>query len=94
MAFRPPNELDAHVVVYTTPWCGYCWAAKRLLAHREIEFVEVDVSGDPAARAWLEQASGQRTVPQIFFGGRSVGGYRELAALDDAAELLAAATPE
>ena len=93
MAFHPPDELDAHVVVYTTPWCGFCWAAKRLLHAREIEFLEIDVSGDGDARAWLRQASGQHTVPQIFFGGRSIGGYTELAALDAEGELLEAAKP-
>ena len=93
VAFRRPEELDAHVVVYTTPWCGYCRAAKRLLQARGIDFVEIDVRGDGEARTWLQHASGQHTVPQIFIGGRSVGGYTELAALDDEGELVASAKP-
>jgi glutaredoxin 3 len=36
------------------------------LKSRGIPFEEIDVTGDPAARAWLVQATGRRTVPQIF----------------------------
>jgi glutaredoxin 3 len=75
------------VDVYTTRTCGYCFAAKRLLAARSIPYREVDVSSDDAKRAWLVEATGQRTVPQIFIGGESIGGYDELAALDKAGEL-------
>lgn len=71
----------AAVKVYTTRICGYCVAAKRLLARQSIEFEEIDVSGDAATRRWLMEASGQRTVPQIFIHDQSIGGYTELAAL-------------
>lgn len=76
------------VRVYTTPFCGYCSAAKRLLGQRGVPFEEVNVSGDRDTRAWLAKASGQRTVPQVFFGDESIGGYTELAALDAADELM------
>ena len=75
------------VDVYTTRICGYCFAAKRLLASRSIPYREIDVSRDDAKRAWLVQATGQRTVPQIFIGGESIGGYDEVAGLDKAGEL-------
>jgi glutaredoxin 3 len=75
------------VVVYTTAYCGYCIAAKRLLQKREIPYEEVDAS-DPTLRAWLAERSGQRTVPQIFFDDTPIGGYTELKALDAAGGLL------
>ena len=75
------------VRVYTTRICGYCLAAKRLLADRDIPYEEIDVSDDFEQRQWLVQASGQRTVPQIFIGERSVGGYTELRALARSGEL-------
>lgn len=87
MAIPRPDELDEPVVAYTTPWCGYCIAARRLLKKLHIPFVEVDVSGNPEARAWLREVSGQRTVPQIFLGGRSIGGFVELLALSKSGEL-------
>ncbi len=70
------------VRMYTSRHCGYCVAARRLLSRRGIAFHEIDASQDPSTRAWLVTATGQRTVPQIFIGERSIGGYTELAALD------------
>lgn len=75
------------VRVYTTRICGYCVAAKRLLERKGVPFEEVDVSRDHEKRMWLVQATGQRTVPQIFIGEESIGGYNELSALDRAGEL-------
>jgi glutaredoxin 3 len=77
------------VTVYTTPYCPYCTRAKALLAERGVPFTEVDVEDDDARRAWLVKATGQRTVPQIFFGEESIGGFSELRALDQARELQA-----
>jgi glutaredoxin 3 len=82
-----PDDLEEPVVLYTTPWCGFCRAALGLLHARGIAHVEVDVLGNHAARDWLADVSGQTTVPQIFVRGRSVGGYTELAELDRSGEL-------
>ena len=71
--------MPADVVIYSTAFCGYCAMAKRLLDGQGQAFREVDVSGNGAMRRWLMQASGQRTVPQIFINGRPIGGYTELA---------------
>ena len=71
------------VEIYTTPLCGYCHAAKRLLGKKGVEFTEIDVSTDNALRAkMMERAGGRRTVPQIFIGGQHVGGCDDLHALD------------
>ena len=69
--------------VYTTNYCPFCFRAKELLNRRGIAFEEIDVTTDEAARRWLVEATGRRTVPQIFFGERSIGGYDELRGLDD-----------
>lgn len=71
------------VEIYTTPICGYCAAAKRLLSSKNVTFVEYDVMRDPSKRAEMTQrANGGRTVPQIFIGGQHVGGCDDLYALD------------
>ena len=76
------------IVVYTTPFCGYCSAAKRLLSSKGAEFTEVDVMMDAERRAeMIERSSGRRTVPQIFIGKRHIGGYDDLSALDSSGEL-------
>jgi glutaredoxin 3 len=89
----PPT--GGEVRVYTTRNCGYCVVAKRLLAKRGVPYVEIDVTGDAAARARLVAATGRRTVPQIFIHGEPIGGYDELAALDRSGRLerLLAGTP-
>ena len=76
------------VDIYTSPLCGYCHMAKRLLKQKGVAFNEVNVLGDDAARAkMLERAPGARTVPQIFIGDLHVGGSDELHALDRAGKL-------
>ena len=78
----------ARVEIYTTMLCGYCHAAKRLLAERGAAFVEYDVSGDREKRvAMTKRAGGGTTVPQIFINDRHVGGCDDLYALDRAGKL-------
>jgi glutaredoxin 3 len=76
------------VEIYTTPFCPYCHAAKRLLDRKGVAYSETDVSRDPALRAAMTQrALGRRTVPQIFIGETHVGGSDDLHALDHAGKL-------
>jgi glutaredoxin 3 len=78
----PPIEI------YTTPYCPYCTAAKRLLAKKGATFIEIDVSGDPAERGkMVERSHGGWTVPQIFIGATHVGGCDDLYALEEAGGL-------
>jgi glutaredoxin 3 len=77
----------AEVLVYTTQVCGYCVAAKELLRRKGVAFREIDVTGDDAKRRWLVETTGQRTVPQIFIGGRPYGGFTDVRALDQRGEL-------
>lgn len=76
------------VEIYTTPLCGYCHAAKRLLTQKGASFAEVDVAAQPDRRAeMVQRANGGRTVPQIFIGGTHVGGCDDLYALERAGKL-------
>ena len=76
------------VEIYTSPTCGYCQMAKRLLTSKNASFVETDVSSNADKRAeMMQRANGGRTVPQIFIGGVHVGGSDELHALDRAGKL-------
>jgi glutaredoxin 3 len=73
----------AVVEIYTTPLCGYCCRAKRLLASKGVTFSEIDLWEQPGRRAeMLARAEGRTTVPQIFIDGRGVGGSDELFALE------------
>ena len=79
--------MASQVRVYSTLICGYCVRAKMLLRERGIAYEEIDVTRDSDARAWLVKTTGRRTVPQIFIGEESIGGFEELRALDRSGEL-------
>jgi glutaredoxin 3 len=76
------------VTIYTTPFCGYCMAAKSLLTGKGVAFDEIDVLRAPERRQeMIQRSNGGRTVPQIFIGGTPIGGYDEISALDRAGKL-------
>jgi glutaredoxin 3 len=70
----------ANVTVYTKNLCSFCSAAKQLIKSKNFPFDEVNMEGDQELMIKIMKQSGQRTVPQIFVGDVSVGGYRELTA--------------
>lgn len=78
----------AEIRVYTSDFCPYCVNAKRLLDARGLAYSEVNIGSDFEKRKWLIETTGQRTVPQIFIGDKSIGGYTELVALDRSGELV------
>ena len=76
------------ITIYTTPTCGYCIRAKRLLMQKRAPFEEIDVSRDVRRRQEMVQKSGGRlTVPQIFIGEKHIGGCDELYDLEHAGSL-------
>ena len=80
--------MPAQVEVYSSPFCGYCHAAKRLLSAKGVNFTEINVMARPALRQqMMSRAGGRHTVPQIFIDGKHVGGSDELHALERAGKL-------
>ncbi len=76
------------VEIYTSPLCGYCHMAKRLLTAKGVDFVEIDVLANPDRKPeMVQRANGGRTVPQIFVGETHVGGADDLNALERAGKL-------
>ncbi|MBO9473202.1 glutaredoxin 3 [Shimia sp. R10_1] len=76
------------VEIYTSPLCGYCHAAKRLLTQKNVAFTEIDVLTSPGRKQeMVTRANGGRTVPQIFIGEIHVGGCDDLMALERAGKL-------
>jgi len=72
----------SRVTIYTRQFCGYCTAAKRLLQDRGVEFEEIDATTSADKRQEMMTRSGRQTFPQIFIGGKHVGGCDDLYALD------------
>jgi len=73
--------------MYTTPWCGYCAAARELLDEKGVQYDVIDVGNDTKLRREMTELSGRRTVPQIFIDSQPVGGYDDIAALDASGKL-------
>ena len=77
------------VRMYTTEYCPYCVRAKALLQQRGVALIdEIRVDLDPEQRDRMIEATGRRTVPQIFIGDTHVGGCDDLIALDRRGALL------
>lgn len=71
------------IEIYTKGMCPYCSRAKALLTKKGAVFIEHDITmGGPLRAEMLERANGNTTVPQVFIGGRLIGGSDDLAALD------------
>jgi len=75
------------VRVYSKKNCPFCVRAKSLLDRKGIAYEEIDVEGKDDLRIWLAETTGQKTVPQIFAGERSLGGFSDLSALDEQGKL-------
>lgn len=68
---------SANVMVFSTTYCPYCSRVRTLLDDLRISHTAWDVDAMPRGddiRAWLLDSTGQRTVPNVFIGGKQVGG--------------------
>jgi glutaredoxin-like YruB-family protein len=63
------------VVIYSTPTCTYCQAAKEYFAQQGVEYVEHDVAADETQRAIMLEKSGQMGVPVIVIGEEVIVGF-------------------
>ena len=77
------------VIMYSTEFCPYCIRAEQLLKSKgvaEIEKIRIDL--DPEQRMEMMKKTGRRSVPQIYIGETHVGGYDDLAQLDNKGSLV------
>jgi len=78
----------AKVEIYTSPFCGYCARAKRLLDSKGVAYEEFDIMAEPTRRReMIQRADGRSTVPQVFVDGAGLGGCDDIHALDRAGKL-------
>lgn len=69
------------ITVYTSAICGYCVAAKQFLKSQGLQWNEVRIDLDSAAREAMMTRARRTSVPQIFVGETHVGGYDDMMAL-------------
>ena len=70
--------MQPEVVIYTTPTCQYCPAAKRWLEDHGVAYTEYDVSRDPVRATEMYRLTGQGAVPVIRVGGQVMVGFDPL----------------
>lgn len=76
------------VIIYSSSNCSFCIMAKELMESKGIVYKEFLVERNPElVLEVVKKSGGLRTVPQIFIDDYHVGGYDDLAALDNNGEL-------
>lgn len=83
------NELIAAsehpITLFSLSWCSYCHAAKQLFRQLNVacRVIELDTGEfrepvlNQRLRKELHQMTGSNTLPQVFIGEESVGGYTD-----------------
>ena len=79
--------MAAPVVMYSTRFCPYCIRARSLLHSKQVNYTDIGVDGQPELRREMTERSGRYTVPQIWIGERHVGGFDDLALLEQQGRL-------
>jgi glutaredoxin-like YruB-family protein len=69
------EKVQPRVIVFSTPTCSFCMAAKQYFRQKGVKYSDVDVSRDPAAARDMVRRSGQMGVPVIDIGGKIVVGF-------------------
>ncbi len=76
---NPNASTGESVALFTKPGCPFCAKAKALLSEKGLAYEEI-VLGSDASITGLRAISGRETVPQVFIGGKHIGGSDDLEA--------------
>ena len=79
------NDPDNAVVLFALEWCEFCWSVRKMFAEYEIPYRSIDLDSvayqddnrGGKIRKAIEQRTGLKTIPQIYVGGKHVGGASE-----------------
>lgn len=77
---RIQSTIGAHPIVIfmkgdrLAPLCGFSAAVVRVFDALEVPYETVDVLQDPALREGIKTFSNWPTIPQVYIGGKFIGG--------------------
>ncbi len=79
---RALADADNPVVLFALEWCEFCWAIRKLFGELDIPYTAHDLDSvayqdndlGGKIRAVLNARVGSNTIPQIFIGGKHIGG--------------------
>lgn len=74
------------VVMFALVWCEFSWSVRKLFSRMNIEFRSIDLDAvkyqendfGGKVRAVLREKLGTPTIPQVFIGGKHMGGCTDL----------------
>ena len=80
------HDPENPVVLFATEWCEFSWSVRKMFAHYEIPYRAIDLDSVPyqvddkgrKIRRAIEQRTGLKTVPQVYIGGKHLGGATDL----------------
>ncbi len=75
------------VEIFSSPSCGYCVRAKKLLTAVGAAFVERDISSSEHREEFVRRLPRVRSVPQIFIDEIHIGGFEDLEILQNSGRL-------
>jgi mycoredoxin len=59
--------MTQELVVFSTPWCGWCRRLERVLEQEGIPYREIDIDADPESAAFVMSVNrGNATVPTVL----------------------------
>jgi cysteine synthase A len=80
------HDKDNPVVLFALEWCEFCWSVRKMFAKYEIPYRSIDLDSveyqvdnqGGEIRAAIREQTGLKTIPQIYIGGKHLGGATEL----------------
>lgn len=66
------------VLLFSITGCPFCARTKKMLTDLQVPFVDVNLEKYPERRYEMQERTGRRTVPQIFFNSKHIGGYDDI----------------
>ena len=79
------HDPENPVVLFALEWCEFCWSVRKMFAEYEIPYRSIDLDSvayqednrGGKIRKAIEQRTGLKTIPQIYVGGKHIGGATE-----------------
>ncbi len=80
------SNADEPLVIFALEWCEFCWSVRNFMASRNISYKAIELDSvayqegmlGRKIRDELERRTGMNTIPQIFIGGKFVGGCTDM----------------
>jgi len=89
------SDAAQPIILFALEWCEFCWSVRKLFARLDIPYTALDLDSvrfqendlGGKIRAVLLDQIGSPTIPQIYIGGKHIGGATDLFATYSSGDL-------